>query len=498
MVAASFAVCLAALGPWTARAQSEPPEPPPEAGEGDYTLEAADSLSEEEVEVAVGAASRGGSELRRSQRVSFRGGGTRGTVRDGDDALAGGRVETPFAGGSVAAGRLAPRWGRGLVLGGAAAPWAFAAEDRGGGAGYRGRSGSGLAYESERAALLGGRFAHRRIFGARAMAGGGSLGVLASGPALQASAALEADDSALEVASDARGRWRAEAAIAGTTGPTRLALRVRGGLGAFRSLAEPARSGPPRALAASATRDLGQGRVRAFGALWSWRAGAPGARAALEADARLGQHAAFACGAEEQHGARREPSPRARATGIQQGWWCEYRGGPPGARLTLRTELWGARAFARDAVRRAVVARADWAVPCDGRLALTHAVWSVRSGENLYLPEAEADRLVLRASSGAGTRTRAELRLPLATGRLRLGLTLASGGTRAGTKPPAWTVEWSRRSRLASRGRAPPRGDLHAIRGSVGAAHHSRLVRHARARQGARGPGPEHRPPGDR
>ena len=71
------------------RAQSF--EPPPEAGEGDYTLERADSLDDAEFEVAIGATSHGGSSYRGSQRVSFRGGGARGTLRDGDDALAGGR-----------------------------------------------------------------------------------------------------------------------------------------------------------------------------------------------------------------------------------------------------------------------------------------------------------------------------------------------------------------------------------------------------------------------
>ncbi len=88
---------LLALGAAVSRAQSTPlaseppPEPPPEAGEGDYTLEAGDSLTDQEVEVAVGAASRG-ADFRRSQRVSFRGGGTRGTLREGDDALRGGRA----------------------------------------------------------------------------------------------------------------------------------------------------------------------------------------------------------------------------------------------------------------------------------------------------------------------------------------------------------------------------------------------------------------------
>jgi len=493
---------LLALGAAVSRAQSTPlaseppPEPPPEAGEGDYTLEAGDSLTDQEVEVAVGAASRG-ADFRRSQRVSFRGGGTRGTLREGDDALRGGRMETPFAGGTLAAGRLAPRWARGLALGGAGSPWVFAAEDRGAGARYRGRSGAGVAYETSHASLLAASFARRRIVGARVLAGGGSLGMIAGARSAQGSAAYEHERGALELAFDARGPWRAEGALAGEAGETRLALRARGGLAAFRSLAEPARAGPARALAASATRELALATVRAYGALWSWRAAQTGARAALEVDARLGQDAAFACGAEEQHGARREPPPHARAAGTRQGLWCEWRGGPPGARLTLRHELWGARALAREAVRRAVVARADWSAPFAARLALTHAVWRARSGESLYLPEAGADRLVLRASSGAGSRTHAELRLPLASGSLRLGLTLVSGGARSGRKPPAWTVEWSRRSRLASREPAPARGD-DALRGADGTALHGRVVRHARARPFARGAGAEHRPPGDR
>src|SRR6185369_7271845 len=165
------AALLALVVASVARAQSL--EPPPEAGAGDYTLERADSLDDAEFEVAIGAASRGGSEFRGSQRVSFRGGGARGTLRDGDEALSGGRVEAPLAGGTVAAGRLAPRWGRGLALGGAGEPWVFTAEDRGAGARYRGRSGAGLAYESRGASVFGGRFAKRDVFGTRIRAGPG-------------------------------------------------------------------------------------------------------------------------------------------------------------------------------------------------------------------------------------------------------------------------------------------------------------------------------------
>ena len=427
------------------------PEPPPEAGEGDYTLEAADSLAHEEFEVAVGASSQVGGAPRRSQRVSFRGGGARGTLRDGADDLAGGRVSAPIAGGSLAAGLLAPRWGRGLVLGGAAEPWAKYAEDRGERAHFRGRSGTGVAFEATRGGVLAGRFARRELAGARLGVGPAWLGALGTRDAQQASLALDLPARSVELAMDARGRWRAEAALAGDAGDTRLSLRVRGGLVSLRSLAEPARSGPARALAASATRDWGALNAGVLGSLWTWRAGQSGARGALEVDAPLRQHGSFAMGVLQQRGPRREPSPRARATGSRQGWWCEWRGGSSTMKLALRNELWGTRAFARDAVRRAVVARVDRAVPRGGRVVVTHAVWRARSGESLYLPEAGADRLVLRAASGAGTRTRAELRLPLASGNIRLGLTLARGGTRDGNRPPAWTVEWSRRSRLVTR-----------------------------------------------
>jgi hypothetical protein len=481
---ASLALVLATI----ARAQS--PEPPPEAGEGDYTLEAADTLADHEFEVTVGAASQAGAAPRRSQRVSFRGGGTRGTLREGQDDLSGGRVQAPFARGTLAAGLLAPRWGRGLVVGGAAEPWARTAEDRGEGARFRGRSGSGLAWESARGGVLAGRFAKRDVAGARLTAGPVALGLIAARDGRQGSLAFEGRERAIEWACDGSGRWRAEAALATETGGTHLALRARGGAVAFRSLAEPARSGPARALAASATREWGALRAGAFGALWTWRAGRSSARAALEVASGLGHHGSFASGVLQQRGSRREPSPRARASGTRQGWWCEWRGGPPAARLALRHELWGARAFARDAVRRAVVARADRSIPFGGRVVVTHAVWRTRSGESLYLPESGADRLVLRAASGAGSRTRAELRLPFASGSIRVGLVLAAGGAAGGAKPPAWTVEWTRRSRLATRAAGPRGEDGHEIRGADEPAHDRRVVRHARAGAGAGGAGP--------
>src|SRR5207249_528049 len=48
-------------------AGSSEPEPPPEAGDGDYTLESADSLGDDELELSVAAAGGAGSGVRRSQ-----------------------------------------------------------------------------------------------------------------------------------------------------------------------------------------------------------------------------------------------------------------------------------------------------------------------------------------------------------------------------------------------------------------------------------------------
>ncbi len=497
-------LALALLCATLVRAQEPdtPSEPPPEAGDGDYTLEAvdslADSLSDDAMEFTVGAASDGGSRIRRSQRVSFRGGGARGTLREGDDALSGGGIAAPFAAGTLRAGRLAPRWARGLVLGGAGEPWARSALDRGERATYRGRAGEGLAYDDARGALLLGRFRKAPLGAARVLAGPFGGGVVIARDQAQWSVGYDDGAHAVEGGFMRGGRWRGEGVITGEAGANLVQLRLRCGTSGYRPLAEPDRAGPPRAAVIALERADGRLETRALGSLWRWDLGRSGARGALEVAARMGQHESFACGVEEQHGARREPAPDARPTGTRQGLWTEWRGGPPEARFALRHELWGAHAFARGAVRRAVVARVDRGLPAGGRIAVTHAVWVVKRGESLYLPEPEADRLVLRALAGTGTRTRAELTLPFATGDIRLGLAWVTSGTRAGTRPPAWTVEWARRSRLARTRTAAASGSVHEVRATDESPDDGRIVRHAGTRQGARGQGPEHRAPGDR
>jgi len=485
-----------------------PVEPPPEAEGGDYSLEAADSLAEGDLELAYGAGGKVGGASQRSQRVRFKSRGAGGTLRDGSDPLAGGRLEAPAAGGTVRLGRLAPRWGRGLLLGATADPWSRDATDRGTSAAFRGRSGEGATYARDDGGfeMLTGRFSRRRLHGMRARSGPLGFGGIGTHGEWQSSAALEGDGMAAEWVGDARGRWRAEGAIDQIREGSSLALRVRAGSAAFRSLAEPKRSGPARALAATLERGDDSRRAVVHGALWAFRPGVAGARGALELAGRMGQHALLAAGFEEQHGPRREPTLGAtRPVGMRQGLWAEWRGTTEGLTLGIRHELWGERAWVRDAVRRATVVRAEGDGPGGSGWIVTHTLWRVRRGESLYLPEADGDRLTLRSLSGAGDRTRLELRVPALQGMARVSLALARSGGRG--SPAVWSAEWTRRSRGRAR-RAPrrsrrrratrPERSTHEIRAAHEPHHDRRLVRHAGSRQSAGSPGSEHHPSGDR
>jgi len=427
-----------------AAAHAQPAEPPPEADEGDYTYELADSLADGDLETSWSAAGDAGRAPRRAQSVRFRARGAEGRVRDGDDALAGGVLDTDAAGGRLRIGRLAPKWGRGLVLGAAADPWVRDADDRGGASRFRGRSGDGLAFaHGGGLEAVAGRFARRRLAGVMARRGALGAGAMLGEHARQGTLALETHTWGGELAGDARGRWRGEALMRGGAGALALSLRARAGSPAFRSLAEPLRTGPARALATLAEWDLGAHRVRAHGSWWRFAPERAGRRAALEVDGRMGEHASFVVGAEEQHGARREGE--ARPPGLRQGLWGAWRARSGPLELALRHELWGARPFAREAVRRSLAAEAETRPAAGVSFLVSHALWRVKSGERLHLPEADGDRLTLRSLTGEGERTRIELRTPLLGGRLRLGLTTTRSLTRA--TRPQWRAEWSKRNR---------------------------------------------------
>jgi hypothetical protein len=123
--------------------------------------------------------------------------------------------------------------------------------------------------------------------------------------------------------------------------------------------------------------------------------------------------------------------------------------------LGLRHEVWGERPWARGVVRTVTGARIELQGPAGLRLGITHSLYRVRSGESLYLREVESDRMVLRALTGEGARTRVEARSPFAGGRMRATLHLASTADRRARTQ--WTLDWTRRARIRGLGSAPAR-----------------------------------------
>jgi len=202
-------------------------------------------------------------------------------------------------------------------------------------------------------------------------------------------------------------------------------------------------------------------RVGTVAALWRFRAGVAGARAGLAVERPLAHHGALAMGFEEQRGARRDRGDAApltssgtRAEGLRQGWWGEWWSGTREMALGVRHESWGERPWARGVVRSVTSARLEARGPLGIRLGVAHSVYKVRRGESLYLPEAESDRLILRAVSGEGERTRIEARSPFAGGRVRAALHLNTAPDRRAR--PDWTLDWTRRARLRRSAGAPP------------------------------------------
>lgn len=462
------------------RVSAEPVEPPPEATPGeDYTVEPADSLAGGNVELGLAAAGRAGSSPSTRRRVRIHDGDMDGTLREGTgDPLAGSSLDGRAKSARYTLGKLAPRWGRGLVLGAPGDPWRRAASDRGGGAQFRGRAGEGFVVRAggrTNAEAMAGRFARRELWGMRFAHRAMALGVLGGRRGgEQASFAFARRDGEAELAMDRRGGWRAEGLLTRALAPRLapplapvppsrkrvaasawlLSMRVRAGLVDARSLAEPDRSGPAQALAIGLDGPLGAVRTSTLAALWRYRPGVTGGRAALEVRRPLAHHGALTFGLEEQRGARRDaPS---RVPGIRQGWWAEWTGGTRSLLLSLRHEGWGAGPWARDEVRAVSTAGVDARGPWGLAVRVAHSVYRVQRGESLYLAEAESDRLVLRALSGEGSRTRLEARMPFAGGRV--GATMQLTSTAVEREPrPQWTLDWTRRARLReTEAPAPP------------------------------------------
>jgi hypothetical protein len=422
------------------------------ADDADVTFERADTARAAGVELEVGLSGTDRSAPRRDRTLRFRGEDLDGTIREGaDDPLSG--AEMGGTGGVAAwrMSRVAPQWGRGWLVGAPLAPWSVGPEDAAAGlrSGPRGDAAQISVGDALRLDGLVGGFARRNVAALRAAAAGASVALAATRGGLQgAGLGLETEIVEAELSADRARRWRAEAALARARPDGRLTLMARAGSSDFRAFLAPTRSGPGQALAAGW--DAPETRVtpRARAALWRFAPGFDGARGALEVDLALAQHASLTFGCEEQRGTRRE---RTASRGMRQGWWGEWRGGGDPVRLELRLETWGQRAWARGTVRAVSGAAIEWRTPFDGSLRAAHRVFRSGSGEGLRLPEFDADRLVLRALSGAGERTDVEMILPGPAGRLRAGLSL----TAAGRRPPRtqWTIHWARRARV---GRAAP------------------------------------------
>jgi len=431
-----------------ASAMAESIEPPIDAPDNaDVTLERADSVSAESVELELGLDGRGNSAARRARSFRFRGSDLDGAVREGgDDPLSGAEIGGRASAGAWRMSRTAPQWGRGWLVGAPSAPWsdANAEADAHLRAGPRGDAAWGSIGSSARLEGLAGRFARRDLAALRAGWTFASLSVATTRAGIQAAGlAYESDSLVTEFAIDRVRRWRGEVSARFERPAGRIGLMVRAGSAEFRSLLAPSRSGPSQALAATWDREGRILRPRAQGALWRFGAGEAGARGMLEVDVSLAQHAALTLGLEEQRGVRRELSTR---RGMRQGWWGEWRGGSESVAMEMRLEAWGRGARAEDPMRAMSRAAFEVRTPLSGRLRVEHAVFRSGSGESLRLPEFDADRVVLRALTGAGERTRVDWNLPGPAGRVRAGWSYT-----ATAKAPArtqWTLRWARRARL--------------------------------------------------
>jgi hypothetical protein len=419
--------------------------PPPEASEGeDYEIAAADSLDDDTVEVGIGATGRHGLALRRTRRIRFRGEGLNGAMREGTgDPLAGGTLAGRVARGTLEAGRIAPSWGRGVMLGAPAEPWDARAADRGAGAG---RAAEGVRFahgEDGGFETLAGTFERRRLGGARLFRGPWQAATMTDARhRAQSSLAFGGARDEVEFAIDQRGRWRIDGLRTRAAAGGEIEAHARAGSPGFRSLAEPRRSGPSLSATVRFISSGDSPAVRAIVSWWRFRPGLAGARAALLMSTDLRSGAAV-IGLEEQHGPRRA-SGSLKPRGMRQGLWGEWTARAPGLTASFRHEVWGGQRL-RAAVRRASGVRIEAHAPGAVRVRVAHTAFQVGFGESLYLREAYSDRLVLRALTGRGTRTRVECRIPAAGGRL----TLSAQLTRAHARPGrlVWTFDWARAAR---------------------------------------------------
>ena len=426
------------------------PEPPADADPAtDYTAAPDDSVDSGSVSVGYGLSGRAGRTPGASRTLRFRGDSVEAGVREGDaDADAGGDVSSRTHGRVLRIGRIAPAWGRGLAVGAPADPWTVRQRSAAGPFEPRARGGDGVSCAWPGLGVDGfaGRVGGHEVFGLGLARRGVRLGsVSARGRPQCVSLAVEREDGAFELALSSARRWRAEATMTGGSTVLGGQLRMAAGDESFQAPLAPARATPSRAAVATIAAGSRALRCTATLAGWRYRVDAPGTRAGLEVVWRNVTRGVWSAGFEEQHGARRAPSATAKLPGMRQGAWLEWRGETPIAALTVRSERWGSRPFVRARVRESLAMGVEAPLPNGMSVHVSHTVYRAHSGETVYVPERDTDRWVLRALSGAGDRTRATLKLPLAEGTLSSSLVM----TRArGPAKTQWAMQWSRRIRL--------------------------------------------------
>ena len=101
------------------------PEPPSDADPAtDYSAAPDDSVDSGSVLVGYGLSGRAGRTPGASRSLRFRGDSIEAGLREGEaDADAGSDVSSRAHGRVLRIGRIAPAWGRGLVVGSPADPW---------------------------------------------------------------------------------------------------------------------------------------------------------------------------------------------------------------------------------------------------------------------------------------------------------------------------------------------------------------------------------------
>ncbi len=429
---------------------ADPIEPPLEADPGaDYVAEPSDSLEAGSAMYGYGIGGRSGSGVATRRSFAFEGDSLDVALRDGDDdPYRGGDVGAKARSGEFRAGRVAPRWGLGLVMGTPREPWSAFDDAALEPWAPRARSGDGALWRAPAGAveMLCARFAKRTVTGVALRRGALGVGIAGRDAAPpQASLGLGGEDASIEGALDRAGRWRGEAALRRGDGGGAWLLRLRAGHTGWRSLTDPRRFDPPALASASRTLVAGALTARITLATWRYAADTVGSRAAVEAAWPAGG-GRLRLGVEEQHGAWRPHAvTHGPPRGMRQGTWIEWRGGSPALGLVARHESWGRRPFARAVVRGATGAGIEARLPLGVLLAVSHTVYRVTSGETLYLPERDADRWVLRALSGAGQRSRIAVRCPFSGGQADGELALQPV---RGVVTPRWDLRWSRRVRV--------------------------------------------------